>query len=1031
MKTLRQACTPRKSVHDRARRDTVLELTDFLHGKVKASEFFDENYLTDGMKRLLFEAFRRFSGNSDQSVFLLTQAMGGGKTHNQISLGLLARDKKVRAAVMGDLLQDDKLGEVRVVGFSGRDSDAPLGIWGSIAEQLGKKELFKDYYSPLQAPGPAAWINLLRGEPLLILLDELPPYFEAVRSRTVGNSDLSRVTATALANLLIAVNKEELANVCVVISDLGATAWRGGSEVIGEALKNFENEVGRTAQRLEPVALHKEELYHILRKRLFSALPEEDDVWEVARAYAQAVKDAKQMDITNASPEKFAAQLHESYPFHFSIKDLYARFKENPGFQQTRGLIRLMRTVVSRMWTTKTADSRYLIHPYDLDLNDADTRSEVLAINGRLDVAISHDIAGNNGSVAENMDTNLGTGSDAQDACKLLLVSSLANVPNATIGLTVSEVVSFLCQPGRDIARIPKDILGILSTRAWYLHSNREGRLFFKETQNLVAKLNTMAEALPRESSRKELQGILKRLFEPSLRDCYQDVLALPAVDEIEAKPDRVVLVICQPHPGTGLLPDLKKFWDDLGYKNRVLFLSGERDALDTLLSKSAEARAITIILEEMHREGASEKDPMRLEAQQLSDKIQGQILSAAREAFTRLFFPSFKPGTDESALMTADFIMNFTDNAYNGEKQIREALKSKQKFTEDTTSDSFRLRCEDRLFAKQQVVPWNELKKRAASNTKWPWHRPVALDELKDDLVAKDQWREDGGFVDKGPFPPPKTDVAVRELSRNDDTGEITLRIDPVHGDQVHYEFGGAAATSGSAKVDNPSAFKTAELHLSFLAVDSKGKNETGPARPYKNKITLKYRLFQDGGDKRCELQAAPQADIRYTTNGSDPKGSGGIYAGPFVVPPGTVFVLAVAEKSGITSEVLRVGIDWQKDDSVQLDLFKPVLWKRRHEYKTTKETYEFIGLLKKHGAAALGPRVTLSGQRYIELTFDPKLEPAPEQIEKALDVLRPMLAEGAVWIDSEAVRFPSGQALMDWIAEAKTELKPNEVVQ
>jgi len=41
------------------------------------------------------------------------------------------------------------------------------------------------------------------------------------------------------------------------------------------------------------------------------------------------------MDITSASPEKFAAQLVESYPFHFAIRDLYARFRENPGFQQT------------------------------------------------------------------------------------------------------------------------------------------------------------------------------------------------------------------------------------------------------------------------------------------------------------------------------------------------------------------------------------------------------------------------------------------------------------------------------------------------------------------------------------------------------------------------------------------------------------------------------------------------------------------------------------------------------------------------
>lgn len=345
MKTLKQLCKPRPSVFDGSRRDTVLDLTNLIEDKVNPEEFFAENYLTDGMKRLLREAFRRFEGNSNQGVFVLTQAMGGGKTHNMIVLGLLAKHPNLRQQVLGDFYQSSDLGKVRVVGFTGRESDAALGIWGAIAQQLGKKELFKDYYSPLSAPGQTAWVNLLKGEPLLILLDELPPYFEDAKSKTIGNSDLARVTTTALSNLLVAVGKDELANVCVVISDLKAT-YEGGSQQIIKALEDLKGEVGRGAITLEPVGLNTDEVYHILRKRLFEELPEESEIWEVARAYAQAVRDAKQMDITNASPDKFAAQLKESYPFHFAIRDLYARFRENPGFQQTRGLIRLMRVVV-------------------------------------------------------------------------------------------------------------------------------------------------------------------------------------------------------------------------------------------------------------------------------------------------------------------------------------------------------------------------------------------------------------------------------------------------------------------------------------------------------------------------------------------------------------------------------------------------------------------------------------------------------------------------------------------------------------
>jgi predicted AAA+ superfamily ATPase len=346
MKTLKKLCQPRKSVFERVRRDEVLDLTNLIDDKIKPREFFDENYLTDGMKSLFREAFRSFAGNSSSGIIKLTQAMGGGKTHCMIALGLLARYPELRKEVMGEDYNDEVLGSVRVVAFTGRESDAPFGIWGALAEQLGKKDVFKDYYSPLKAPGQSAWMNLLKGEPLLILLDELPPYLENARSLEVGNSDLSVVTVTALSNLMVAVGKEELSNVCVVISDLKAT-YEGGTEGIHEALKNFENEVGRTALNLEPVGLNNDDIYHILRKRLFEHIPDDEEVLSIANGYAQVIKDAQQMNITHVSSDKFIRQIRESYPFHPAIKDLYARFRENPGFQQTRGLIRLMRLVVS------------------------------------------------------------------------------------------------------------------------------------------------------------------------------------------------------------------------------------------------------------------------------------------------------------------------------------------------------------------------------------------------------------------------------------------------------------------------------------------------------------------------------------------------------------------------------------------------------------------------------------------------------------------------------------------------------------
>jgi predicted AAA+ superfamily ATPase len=114
------------------------------------------------MLTLVDRAFRHMGGNAaGSSVFLLSQAMGGGKTHSMIALGLLAQDPDLRRKVLGDGDPAPKLKKCKVVGFNGRSTDAPGGIWGSLAEQLGKADQFARYCSPLlQAPGPEAWKQL-------------------------------------------------------------------------------------------------------------------------------------------------------------------------------------------------------------------------------------------------------------------------------------------------------------------------------------------------------------------------------------------------------------------------------------------------------------------------------------------------------------------------------------------------------------------------------------------------------------------------------------------------------------------------------------------------------------------------------------------------------------------------------------------------------------------------------------------------------------------------------------------------------
>lgn len=1032
MKSLKQLCVPRDSIFDTSKRDTVLNLSHLVAGKIDAKAFFEESYVTDGMKTLLTESFRRLQGQSEQAVFKLTQAMGGGKTHNLITLGLLAKHPEFRSGVLQGLPDGKSLKGVRVVAFSGRETDIPHGLWGEIARQLGKHEAFKEYYQPLKAPGRTAWINLLKGEPILILLDELPPYLDNAKATTVGNSDLAKVTATALTNLFEAVAEAELGNVCVVLTDLVGT-YAEASAQIQHVLEQLQNEAQRHSMNLTPVQINTDEFYQILRKRLFRSLPKDSDIAEVAQGYAKAIREAKQMDITAQSPEQFGQLIQSSYPFHPAIKDLYARFRENPGFQQTRALIRLMRIIAASLWTSGEADKRYLVSVHDIDLNDADALSEIRQINPNLENAVAHDIASQGKAIAETMDQNLKS-VDATDACRLIFMASLANVPNAVLGLSIPELIAYLCAPGRDLAKLKGDVLEKLATAAWYLHSNRDGKLFFRNIENLNAKLESLARAYVREQSMKELRERLGSLFTPTTGWCYQHVLALPAIDEIELTVDKSTLVISEPFVGQGLNPQLRIFWDQTTFKNRVAFLTGSRNTFESLLDGAKRLKAVQHITDEMEAEKLPPTDPQFKQADELKDRILQQFLSAVKETFSSLWYPTKRSDNDE--LANADFLMKFEGNKYNGEDQIIQTLKDKQKFTEEVTGETFRKKIEARLFTQPQML-WTEVKKRAAINPQWQWHRRDALDALKDDLVHKEVWREDaGGYVDRSPPPPKTTSVQIQERSRDDDTGEVELKLTPTHGDTVYAEVGGEA-TSASKKVEN-GIFRSNEMEVSFLAVDSTGVHPNGKPVIWKNRVTLKHRLYSGAkGERMIELRAAPskqgQTEIRYTTDGSSPQLAGGTYDGPVTLKKGTPLVLAYAMCDGIESPVEQIAIDWTKkeDDAKPIDPQKPAIWKRHHPYHITQESYDFIDRLKRHEATASGLKISVTGDRWAELNLHEKIELSAFDLNQVVEVVRKLPGSGQLGVEAGAIHFVRGQQLLDWVNEVKTELRRGEVVQ
>jgi hypothetical protein len=1038
MKSIFELCKPRTSVFNGSDRDDVLDLSDLRDGTIDTQKFFEETFMTGGLEQMIDTAFQRFVGKSDRGVIRLTQNMGGGKSHCMIALGLLAKNPVLRYKLFGD--KYNNVNQVNVIAYTGRENDIQYGIWGEIARQLGKESAFNAYYSPLSAPGQSAWVNLLKNDiPTLILLDEIPPYLEDATTKTVGTGTLADVTVTALSNLFTAVSKKELSNVLIVIADLRSNYERGNA-LVEKSFTNLDNEIGRYAMNIEPVNRTNDDLYNILKRKCFKVYPEANDadVIEIAESFRIELAKAKQTGITGSSPDALYSGIVNSYPFHPCVKDLFGRFKENINFQQTRGFIRLVRNMVRCLWNSGEAKEKYIINAYDIDLRDTETYSTVRDIKPKLDNAISHDIVSQSGvqSMAEECDQGTGKHS-TEELCKMILVSSLADIPTAILGLTESEMAGFIVGPTYSISNL-KQTLEVYHSKAWYLYVGKDNRVFYKDIKNVNAELATRKNGYNSENAKQYVQKLLLQRFQPKVKDAYQEVLVFPAIDQINLSKDKVTLILFEPNPsGNGLQKQLQDWYDAQSLKNRVCFLTGQINGMVKLLETAKEAMAISSIIDTMvNEEHVPENDTQLKTAKEIQDRVGLSLCSALKEIFVTLYYPSL------GGLKSHQINMEFGSNDFRHEEQIRQLLgETVHKFITVSGSDAnrddmFRKRIEQRIFTTDKML-WSDIEQRAAETSSWNWYHPSTLKDAKARYIQQGFWVEKNGMVDKNP-PQPKTDVNVHEVARNDDA--VILKISPLNGDIVYYEIG-QPATIASTRINTPdlNGFQTNELELHFLCIDSTGKHETGVEKTWRNITNCRYNTYDSHGNKMLELKSeAPGLTVRYTLDGSDPRSpSAATYISAVALPKGKVFVQAIAysSKYDFWGDPLGVWIVNEPNTNGEPGGPVPLIDKNKSlvlssvgiQTGSTKQTYELMGNLSKVEASINGISTYFSiGSEWFEFNSGGRDIYASEA-RTVIDSIAELYGKGtmaSITVQIESIKFPSGERFESWIATEKREV-------
>ncbi|MDP2903854.1 MAG: DUF499 domain-containing protein [Methylovulum sp.] len=1036
IKTVKQACIFNPIIRDYRMSQAIENLADLIKDEGDGQEFFARNYITQGMEQLFREGMLRLSGQSDQAVFELTQAMGGGKTHMMIALGLLARHPELRQQILpADLSGRITLGKARIAAFNGRNNPDNF-IWGEIAAQLGQEEAIKPYWiNGPKAVDQAKWKAIIGNEPTLIMIDELPPYLDNASTQVIGQGTLANMVTYSISCLLSAAL--EMDNCCIVIANLSGS-YTSQTKALTETIANLQQETQRQAKTITPVQLAGNEIYEILKKRLILTLPDDSVINDVAEEYAQRIKAATDGGyITATSIEQIAEQVRETYPFHPAFKHLVALFKENEGFRQTRGLMqfaaRLLKSVEDR-----ELDDVFLIGSQHLNLNDLDVKDEISRIAPSLQPAMSHDIADGGSAVAESIDDQLSSDAATQVSI-LLLASSLSRAVGGRIGLTEGEIIEFLAAPNRK----PDEFLTALEKlkeHAWYLH-REDQRYFVKDTENLSRKIERNARDIPQPKIDQALINRLTGILQPSSKAAYQELKVLPLLDEIRLTGTRVLIVV---RPDGKLPPQqLNNFYLFQQEKNNLLVLSGQDSHFaDVVEERLRELYAIEQVVKHL-----KDGDTLYEEARERLEDAEQRFMKALSAAYNRVYFPGIDDSTGEEVLLmvTIDNGLKVGTGDQSAEKQIEELLASPRanyKLALDVKNDinNYLAQAEVYLWPERdRRTPWKDVLMRAKTNPEWPWMPGSAgMDMLKTEALKQGRWRQgEDGYIEKGPFPKDKTTLNITPQSTNKDSGEAILAITPRHcgvSPIVHYSQNVTVSTTDPV-IDDLDNFATTASTLYFLAVDSEGQHEIGEPKRWLADLMVRHQLHVVADKRKIELKCVPPAEIYYTLNGSNPK-EGTRYEAPFEIGA-EAYRLLVFAKAGEANKNIEFSIPASGDKRVQIDDSKPAHLQesKRINLDNTEKVFAVLNRFKDRNNTLLkGVRIQIGeGENTVQIRFHERQITA-QMIEETVNTMRKVLNDDQAQISVDIVggiQFGDGYAAKEFAELSGLQLKPGDVIQ
>lgn len=433
--------------------------------------FFDRTYVTDGMRELIRRVVQALNGKESQNrVISLQTGFGGGKTHSLISLYhtvKYSRDFRNMEAARHILDPEDmpQFDDAKVAVFTQNTVSVVNGhqvedgivthtLWGELAWQLGGREGYEHVRQADEqriAPTAKDIKSVIEGAtPALILIDELADYCAKASGLVVGGGTLFTQT-----NSFIQTLTEVVASIprTVLICTLPASATEVASSEIGqEILSALETRVVRVGSSVKPV--DDEEVFEVVHRRLFDKMEKPEVLEQVARKYKDMYHNRRDALPVEADRVAYVERIKKAYPFHPELIDIFrVRWGSDSRFQRTRGVLRLLASIVKDLWQRRSTlvGTQALIQTSDVQLENLPTlQSTITSLMGAQWDSVMHaDVIGTISNAykldEQNAGNNIGKYHLATAVTTTVLMASVGS--SSQKGLSLKQLKLCLLKP--------------------------------------------------------------------------------------------------------------------------------------------------------------------------------------------------------------------------------------------------------------------------------------------------------------------------------------------------------------------------------------------------------------------------------------------------------------------------------------------------------------------------------------------------------------------------------------------------------